>query len=157
MHCYYHSLPYTEATIRETLRLHTTVPNGFPHRALNSTKLAGYDVPKGAFIVTNLQAAHWNDDTFADARRFRPERFLDTAGRLSVAQDASLPFGAGKRLCAGETFSRNMLFVLVAALAQSFNVSVATEGVVAWQPDVDECRSGIISFPPEMWVRFEQR
>lgn len=150
-------MPYTEAALRETLRLHTTVPNGFAHRALNSTTLAGYDVPKGTFIITNLQGAHWDDGTFADAQSFRPERFLDASGRLAVGQDASLPFGTGKRLCAGETFSRNLMFVLVAALAQSFDVRAADANATVWQPDTDESRTGIVSFPPETWVRFEQR
>lgn len=148
-------LPYTEAALRETLRLRTIIPSGFPHRALRDTRLGGFDVPRGAFVVTNLQAAHWDAAQYGDdALRFRPERFLDAhTGELRLGSDTTLPFGAGKRLCAGETFSRNMLFVLSAALAQNFDARVE-EG---WSPDVDELRTGIVSVPAEMWVRFEPR
>lgn len=39
-------LPYTEAAIRENLRLETLVPSSIPHKALHSTKFMGYDVPQ---------------------------------------------------------------------------------------------------------------
>lgn len=39
-------MPYTEATIREILRLETGVPSGVAHAALIDTKLCGYDLPK---------------------------------------------------------------------------------------------------------------
>lgn len=146
--------------------MYTPIPSGFPHRALEQTTLAGYDVPKGAFIVTGLQVAHWDAKHFEEPRRFRPERFLDDRGRLALCQDTTLPFGAGKRLCAGETFSRNLMFVLVAALAQSFNVSVANDATMSGKAAVMETSklldsaafsTGIVSFPPALWVNFEQR
>lgn len=146
--------------------MHSPVPNGFPHCALEATQLAGYDVPKGAFVVTNLQAAHWDAKQYPEPLRFRPERFLDrSTGRLAVRLDTTLPFGAGKRLCAGETFSRNLAFMLVTALAQSFNVSLAADAngvavdaaAAAKLLDAAAFSTGIVAFPPSLWVNFEQR
>lgn len=105
-------------------------------------------------MITGLQAAHWNDDTFDDAVNFRPERFLDSNGKFNVKNDVSLPFGAGRRLCAGETFSRNMLFLMSGALAQNFDISPdPTMGL----PDMGQIRTGIVSHPPEFWAKFESR
>lgn len=40
------SLPYIEATIRESMRYDTLVPSGLPHTATADTKFMGYDIPK---------------------------------------------------------------------------------------------------------------
>lgn len=39
-------MPYTEACLRELLRMETIIPSGFPHQALQKTTLSGYDVPQ---------------------------------------------------------------------------------------------------------------
>lgn len=44
------SLPYTEATLRETMRKDTFVPLGIVHRTIEDTKFRGYDIPKVTFI-----------------------------------------------------------------------------------------------------------
>lgn len=40
------NMPYTEATIRENLRIETLVPSNVPHKTLNDTELMGYRIPK---------------------------------------------------------------------------------------------------------------
>lgn len=40
------SLPYVEATIRESLRHETLVPSGLPHTATADTTFMGYNIPK---------------------------------------------------------------------------------------------------------------
>lgn len=86
--------------------------------------------------------------------QFKPERFLDDNGKMNLKSDVSLPFGAGKRLCAGETFSRNTMFLIAAALAQNFNITKDPE---APMPDMRKSRVGIANHPPEFWVKFEER
>lgn len=41
-----YSLAYTEATLRESMRLDTLANNGVGHVALRDTKVGGYDLPK---------------------------------------------------------------------------------------------------------------
>lgn len=41
-----HSMPYTEAALREIMRYETLVPSGLPHKALVDTEFMGYDIPK---------------------------------------------------------------------------------------------------------------
>lgn len=88
-------MPYTEATLREIMRLETGVPSGVPHAALYDTKLCGYDLPKGSFVVTGLQSAHMDASKFNTPEAFHPERFLDVKGGLNLQSDVSMPFGAG--------------------------------------------------------------
>lgn len=49
---WYFSLPYIEATIRESLRCDTLVPSGLVHKAIADTTIMGYDIPK--------VRCHWN-------------------------------------------------------------------------------------------------
>lgn len=88
-------MPYTEASLREVLRLDNGVPSGVPHEALRATTVSGYDLPKGGFVVTGLQSANLDKNKFSDAFIYRPERFLDRNGHLALKEDVSLPFGAG--------------------------------------------------------------
>jgi methyl farnesoate epoxidase/farnesoate epoxidase len=57
---------------------------------------------------------HWGDPEV-----FRPERFLDADGRF-IKDEFMVKFGAGKRVCFGETLARNMLFLVFSTLMQEF-------------------------------------
>lgn len=145
------NLPFTEAAIREVMRFETLIPNSVPHKALRDTKLGGFDIPEGTFVFANLYAAHRDDKVWTDPLVFRPDRFLDSDGRLNLQLDKSLPFGAGKRLCPGETFARNTLFLFVAAFYQNFNVEATDETAFK------ELETGIIRFPQPFWALVSKR
>lgn len=147
-------LPYTEATLREAMRIDTLVPSGIGHMALQDTTLQGYDIPKGTILMLGLDAIHNQRDIWGDPEVFRPERFLDSQGRLSLAKDVSVPFGAGKRLCAGETFARNTMFLVVTALVQNFSLK---QRPFDKKPDLGTRQTGVIITPEDFWVKFEPR
>ncbi|XP_055317679.1 probable cytochrome P450 304a1, partial [Sitodiplosis mosellana] len=140
------NLPYIEATIRESLRHETLVPSGLPHTAIADTTFMGYDIPKGTIVFSSLHGVHVDEDTWDAPEQFKPERFLDESGIFSPKLDKSLPFGAGKRVCAGETFARNSLFLIVSALVQNFNIELPTNEKL---PDPRETLSGFIRYPPD--------
>ncbi|XP_051862296.1 probable cytochrome P450 304a1 isoform X2 [Drosophila albomicans] len=148
------NMPYTEAVIRENLRIETLVPSDIPHKALVDTQLLGYTIPKGTIIIPSLYAYHLDKSIWKDPENFRPERFLDDAGKLCLKLDVSLPFGAGKRLCAGETFARNMLFLMTAAMLQNFDYTLAPGDSL---PDLSKNNNGLIITPPDFWVQLKER
>uniref|UniRef100_A0A182UK02 Cytochrome P450 n=1 Tax=Anopheles melas TaxID=34690 RepID=A0A182UK02_9DIPT len=147
-------LAYTEATLREAMRIDTLVPSGIAHRVQEDTTLHGYELPKDTLVVIGLDAIHNQREYWGDPERFRPERFLDEHGRLSLAKDLSVPFGAGKRLCAGETFARNIMFLTLAALMQNFNIRQPPN---ARLPDLSKRNTGVIIAPEDFWLKFEPR
>lgn len=149
-------LPYVEAALRESLRLDTLVANNVPHKALRDTKVGGFDLPQGGLVITVLQSAHTEEKVFRDALAYRPERFLSVNGQLNLKLDKSLPFGAGKRLCAGETFARNVLFLFVTALLQNFTLSVP-EGERLPDPRFEEQTTGVVKTPPDFQLKFTSR
>jgi cytochrome P450 len=129
------------------------VNSSVPHRAMIDTKLGGYDIPKDTAVYASLYALHMSEEVWGDPENFRPERFLDSKGQLCLINDKSLPFGAGKRLCAGETFARNTLFLCVTALLQNFNM----KGVGDEIPSLDDTNCGLIRLPNDFLVQFTSR
>ncbi|XP_055587550.1 probable cytochrome P450 304a1 [Uranotaenia lowii] len=148
------NLPYTEAALREGLRIDTLVPSGISHVTLEDTKLRGYDIPKGTVVMLSLDLIHHQKGVWDDPEEFRPERFLDERGKLCLAKDISVVFGAGKRLCAGETFARNTMFLMFAALMQNFNILQMPGEPL---PDLNARKYGIITTTVPFWLQFEQR
>ncbi|KAK7793941.1 hypothetical protein R5R35_011867 [Gryllus longicercus] len=146
------NLPYTEAIIRETLRYNTLLPLALPHLAAEDTTLGGYDIPKNTIVICNLHAVHHDKELWGDPQNFRPERFLDDHGKLK--RDITLPFGTGKRLCPGETFSRQGMFVVLAALLQNFNLEPKDRSTL---PPIDHAINGLSLTPNFMWVRMIPR
>lgn len=99
-------------------------------------------------------AAAAHDNTWDSPFTFKPERFLDVHGKLDLTKDHSMPFGAGKRLCAGETFARNMLFLLTAGLFQNFNISAPPGSTI---PNFEQNATGLVRSPPDFWVKLTAR
>ncbi|XP_031627920.1 probable cytochrome P450 304a1 [Contarinia nasturtii] len=148
------NMPYTEACLREIMRYETLVPSGLPHKALVDTEFLGYSIPKGTIILPALDAAFHDTSVWERPNDFWPERFLDASGKLCLSKDISLPFGAGKRLCAGETFARNMLFLFTTAFLQAFSVRMPN-GVKAYK--FSENLTGTIRTTPDHWLQVTAR
>ncbi|XP_053603225.1 probable cytochrome P450 304a1 [Plodia interpunctella] len=146
------NMPYTEATIREMMRYETLVPLGVPHRATDDTVFNGYNIPQGTMVSANLVMLHMDQKLWSDPETFRPERFI-VDGKLNVALDKSLPFGAGRRLCAGETYARQTMFQVFAAIMQRFRVEKAPGSARMPAPRIQ----GIITTIPDFWVKLTPR
>lgn len=87
------SLPYTEATIRESMRFDTLVPSSVAHRSVVDTKIGKYDIPKDTAVFASLFSLHNSKELWKDPENFRPERFINSRGELALKNDKSLPFG----------------------------------------------------------------
>ncbi|KAI3705812.1 hypothetical protein L1987_76055 [Smallanthus sonchifolius] len=66
-------LPYLNACIKETLRLHPPVPLLLPHRANESCEVMNYTVPRGAQILVNIWAIGRDPKLWEDPLLFKPE------------------------------------------------------------------------------------
>lgn len=131
------------------MRFETLVPSGLAHKAQVDTEFMGYNIPKGTVIMPALDAAMHDSTVWDQPHEFRPERFLDANGKLSLKKDVSMPFGAGRRLCAGETFARNMLFLFTSAFLQAFTIGMPN-GVKPYK--FSENLTGTIRSTPNHWI-----
>ncbi|KAK5638646.1 hypothetical protein RI129_012941 [Pyrocoelia pectoralis] len=139
-------MPYTEAVIRESLRMDPVIPVNTPRRCLKDTTLGGYEIAKDTTLLISLWSANRDERVWKDPNVFKPERFLDDEGSL-LKKDNIVSFGGGKRLCAGETFARQTIFLVLSGLLQNF-----TFEPVDGAPDLDGKKWGFVCDLPAFWV-----
>ncbi|KAF5307363.1 hypothetical protein FQR65_LT07080 [Abscondita terminalis] len=140
------NMPYTEAVIRESLRFDGVVPINTPRRCLQDTTLGGYFIPENTILLISAWNANYDPKVWSDPGVFKPERFLNNEGIL-LKNDNILSFGGGKRLCVGETFSRNIMFLLLSGLLQNFTFKPAHE-----IPDRENKRWGFVVDILPFWI-----
>ncbi|KAL2728797.1 putative cytochrome P450 303a1 [Vespula squamosa] len=115
-------MTYLNAIVLESLRMFMGRTLNIPHRALKDTYIMGHRIPKDTMIIVNFNGLLMNK-SWSDPEEFRPERFIDKNGRISV-QDQYFPFSIGRHRCMGETLARSNLFIVITTLLQKFTFSV---------------------------------
>ncbi len=115
-------LSYLTATIKESLRLYPPVVGVFPRQATENLVIGGYDVPGKGLIALSSFVTQRDARWFSKPERFDPERFLPP--RIHEIPDgAYFPFGAGPRVCIGQSFAMMEMALIVATMLQSFEVA----------------------------------
>ena len=128
-------LPYTEAIVKETLRLY---PPAFsfgrtPLEEIDFTAEGGrYLFRKGASLIVSTIAMHRLPEYYPDPLAFRPERWA--AGEPQPPKYAYLPFGGGPRVCLGNLFAMMEAQVILATMAQHVRLSPLAESLPHWEP-----------------------
>ncbi|KAL7593719.1 cytochrome P450 76T24 [Lactuca sativa] len=117
-------LPYLQAVIKETLRLHPPVPFLIPHQAIHDVDVQGFIVPKDAQILCNVWAMGLDPNIWSDPKIFMPERFLDVKIDYKGHDFELIPFGAGRRICPGLNLANRMLHIVLGSLIHKFDWKV---------------------------------
>ncbi|XP_063959817.1 cytochrome P450 2J4-like [Lytechinus pictus] len=112
------NLPYTNAVLMEIQRKAAVLALGVPHVAAADTQVAGFTIPKGATIVSNLYNVFNREDLWENDD-FRPERFLTKDGEF-VKRDELIFFSSGRRMCLGERLAKMETFLGFTSLLQKF-------------------------------------
>ncbi|KAF5729924.1 hypothetical protein HS088_TW20G00291 [Tripterygium wilfordii] len=114
-------LPYLQAIIKETFRLHAAVPLLLPRKAAEDVEVAGYKVPKDAQVMVNAWAIGRDPSIWEDSNSFVPERFLRSEIDARGQHFELIPFGAGRRVCPGLPLAIHMLHLMLGSLIHSFD------------------------------------
>ncbi|KAK9075317.1 hypothetical protein SSX86_003640 [Deinandra increscens subsp. villosa] len=94
-------LPYFNACIKETLRLHPVVPVLIPRRAIEACEIMNYTIPQNAQVWVNVWAISHDPKVWEDPNTFKPERFLGSNIDFTGHDYEFIPFGGGRRMCPG--------------------------------------------------------
>jgi len=116
-------LPYLVATIKESLRLYPPAIGIFLRQTTTDLVIGGFDVPKGSLISLSSFVTHRDPRWFADPERFNPERFLHDRADESH-NGAYFPFGAGPRVCIGQSFAMTEMVLVAASMLQACDVEL---------------------------------
>ncbi|KAK3126922.1 hypothetical protein QOZ80_7AG0565220 [Eleusine coracana subsp. coracana] len=122
------SLPYVEAIVKETMRLHPVGPLLAPRLSREDVSVGGggggggYNIPAGTRVFVNVWAIGrdptiWGDDS----SKFRPERFIGSSVDVKGQHMELLPFGSGRRMCPGIGLGLKMVQVTLANLLLGFS------------------------------------
>lgn len=113
-------LPYLQACVKETLRLHPPTPLLLPHKALEPCQLLGYTIPKDCQVMVNAWAIGRDPKTWKDPLNFSPERFLNSNVDFKGNDFELIPFSSGRRICPGVPLATQFLQLIVGTMVQSF-------------------------------------
>lgn len=130
-------LPYLDAVIKESLRIHPVVP-GVGRVLEEPFMLAGYELPKGVMIGCSIILAHTNENVWPEAESFKPERFIDHR----PPPDSYFPFGGGVRRCIGEAFALFEMRVVLRELLQRFTPIASGETIRSVRRNITLSPSG---------------
>ena len=114
-------LPYFQAVIKETFRLHPPTAYLLPRKADADVKLCGYIVPKNSQVLVSLWAIGRDPKIWKNPEVFSPEKFLECDIDFKGQNFELLPFGAGRRICPGIALSCRMLTLMMSNLLYKYN------------------------------------
>ncbi|KAJ7185204.1 cytochrome P450 [Mycena filopes] len=142
-------LPYISAIMQETLRWNPVTPLAIPHSTTEEDVYQDYHIPAGSTVVANVWAIAHDEDVYPEPFKFKPERFLTKDGKLdsTVRDPRSFVFGFGRRICPGQYMGASFLWIVIASILYSFDITKAVEedGKVV-EPSYAYL-SGLLSFP----------
>ncbi|VDC07365.1 unnamed protein product [Peniophora sp. CBMAI 1063] len=152
-------LPYTTALVSEVFRWHPAVPLGIPHSVTEDDIYEDMRIPGGCMVIGNIWAITHDPDQFPRPETFNPAHFISTTdgGMYSLddsktygSQGTPFPddaFGFGRRLCPGRDIGVSSIWLIIASVLCTFDISQVKDESGREVPISDSCTDGLISYP----------
>lgn len=109
-------LVLTTCVLKEAMRLYPPVPV-IARESSESLQVDGVTVAAGTQIVVPIFAIHRHRKYWDDPDRFDPDRFLPER-EATVPRTQFMPFGAGPRICIGQSFAMIEAVTLLATFVR---------------------------------------
>ncbi|ULT84226.1 hypothetical protein L3Y34_013104 [Caenorhabditis briggsae] len=116
------NMPYTQAVIHEVQRHSNMIPVMLFHTNTEDVVVKGQNVPTGTLVFGQIWSIMKNDSMFDESQKFNPSRYLQADGKTlnNAVIEKKIPFGIGKKACAGEGLARMELFLIFSAFIQKY-------------------------------------
>ncbi len=149
-------LATVEASVDEAMRLKPVAPLIFLE-ANRDTALGGCRLPAGSGLFCLMRKAAVDPRLAGDAADFRPARWApaDAGSAERRLQKASMPFGAGPRLCPGRALALLEMKMVLAMLARNFELVEVGAGAAA--DAAPQERIAFTMFPVGLRMRLAER
>ncbi|KAJ3503780.1 hypothetical protein NLJ89_g8281 [Agrocybe chaxingu] len=121
------ALPYLECLFLEALRWGSPVPLNLPHLVEKEDVYEGMTIPKGSFIIANLWSMLHDEFRYPDPYSFKPERFMNISDPETKRKldPRTFVFAFGRRRCPGVDLANASLWLTLAAMVATIDVSKA--------------------------------
>ncbi len=142
------NLPYTLQVIKEAMRLYPPAWVLNAREPRTETSIGDYTIPAGTQVFVSQWVMHRLARYFPDPERFLPERWTPEFEE-SLPRYAYMPFGAGPRICIGNSFAMMEAQLVLATLAQRFELTLVADQVI--EPHA------LITLAPKYGMRMQVR
>ena len=129
-------LTYTDMVLKEAMRIYPPVWI-IGRRAVAPFRLGEFELPAKTNVLMSQLLMHRDARYFPEPERFDPDRWRagDSRG-ASLPRFAYFPFGGGPRVCIGAGFATMEAVLLLATIAQKFQINVAAGQKIEMLPSV---------------------
>jgi cytochrome P450 len=127
-------LPYANAVIQESMRLYPPV-SLIGREAVEDVEIGDYLVPKGCVVMLSQWVMHHNPKYFDEPESFQPDRWLGDLEQ-QLPRGVYFPFGDGPRVCIGKGFALMEAVLILATVAQSYEIELVPEHNIVPQPSI---------------------
>ncbi|KAJ3692126.1 hypothetical protein LUZ60_012476 [Juncus effusus] len=131
------NLPYMEAIVKETMRLHPVNPLTGLRLSREDTTVLGYHIPAGTQIYVNVWSIGRDPGIWKSPDEFNPDRFIGSMIDVKGQDFELLPFGSGRRMCPGYNLGLKMIQMSLANLLHAFRLDFS-EGMKKEELSMDE-------------------
>jgi cytochrome P450 len=131
-------LPWTASVVSEAMRLYPPAWT-IERKAVADDNVAGVDVPAGSLVTVSAYLIHRHPEFWPDPAGFDPARFLpaDQVNQAAVTRPPGaerprysyIPFGGGRRACAGQPFAELETALVLAAITQRYRLELTAAGL----------------------------
>ncbi|XP_037104008.1 cytochrome P450 27C1 [Syngnathus acus] len=118
-------LPLIRGLVKETLRLFPVLP-GNGRITQDDLIVGGYYIPKGTQLALCHYSTSLDEENFADALDFRPDRWIRKDSSDRVDNFGSIPFGYGIRSCIGKRIAELEMHLVLTRLIQRFHICTSS-------------------------------
>ena len=127
-------LSYTHWVIKEAMRLYPPVTD-LTREATQDCEVGGYFIPKGTTLMASQWVMHRDARYFSEPESFQPERWANDLEK-QLPRGVYFPFGDGSRVCIGKSFALMEAVLLLATIAQAFQLDLVSDQTIELQPSI---------------------
>ncbi|XP_024980899.1 cytochrome P450 93A2-like [Cynara cardunculus var. scolymus] len=121
------NLPYLQAIVKESLRLHPSAPV-IQRLSTQDCTVGGYHIPAKTTVFFSIWSVGRDPTHWENPLEFRPERFIEKHLDVRGQHFHFLPFGSGRRMCPGVSLGLMVIHVTLGSMIQCFDWMARKDG-----------------------------
>jgi cytochrome P450 len=127
-------LTYSTWIIKEAMRLYPPITD-VSREATQVCQIGGYAIPKGTTLILSQWVMHHHASYFSDPDLFQPERWANDLEK-QLPRGVYFPFSDGPRVCIGKNFALMEAVLILATIAQKFQLELLPGQTIELQPSL---------------------